>query len=168
MTNKLPIWMSQEEFALLIKNTYKTRHKVAFLLGYGSGMRISEIINLQQTDINLQNKSIVIREGKGGKDRVVPLPKGWKDSMLQYIPLKCGIRALQRVFTDTAKRSGVMASKPGVHVHSLRHSFAVRCIEAGVPLNQIQLLMGHSNIATTSIYLHANPKDALKSYEELF
>jgi integrase/recombinase XerD len=59
-------------------------------------------------------------------------------------------------------------SKPDLHFHSLRHSFAVRCMERGIPLNQIQVLLGHESISTTSIYLKINPKDALDSYENLW
>ncbi len=52
--------------------------------------------------------------------------------------------------------------------HKLRHGFASRLVNKGVPITQVQLLLGHSNIATTNVYTHANPKDALKSYEDLF
>lgn len=52
--------------------------------------------------------------------------------------------------------------------HSLRHGFATRCLESGIPINQVQMLLGHSNVSTTSIYVKANPIDAIKNYEELF
>jgi len=165
---KLPVAISEEEFTKLIKVTKKTHHKVAFLLGFGAGLRISEITNLEKRDINFQAKNILVRSGKGGKDRVTPLPKGFKFSHLDYIPLKCGVRSLQRAFKKYSQKAGLLENKPSLHFHSLRHGFATRAMDAGIPLHQVQLLLGHSNISTTSIYLQANPKDALKSYEDMF
>lgn len=168
MTKKLPVWITEEEFTELIKNTKQKHHKVAFLLGFGSGLRISEIINLQPNQVNLQGKSIMVREGKGGKDRVVPLPKGWKLEFNTLLPLKCDVRALQLAFNRACVRAGIKQNKPEIHFHSLRHGFATHLLDKGVPLNHVQVLLGHSNISTTSIYTHANPKDALKNYEDLF
>jgi len=64
--------------------------------------------------------------------------------------------------------SKLLEQKPDIHFHSLRHGFATRAIEQGIPIHHVRTLMGHSNISTTNIYLIANPKDALHSYEELF
>ena len=163
---KLPVALTQEEFTKLIKKTYKLHHKVAFLLGFGSGLRISEICNLEQRDIG--ENQILVRQGKGGKDRTVPLPKGWKDRMLTCLPIKCGVRSLQRAFKKACNRAGLLENKPTLHFHSLRHGFATRLVEQGVPIHHVRTLLGHSNISTTNIYLITNPKDALKSYEELF
>jgi len=168
MTKKLPMAINEEEFTKLIKNTKKTHHKLAFLLGYGAGLRISEVCAVEPRDIDLKERRIAVREGKGKKDRTVPLPKGFKESMLKLLPIKCGVRALQRVFKSTAGRAKLLEDKPTLHFHSLRHGFGSRLANQGVPIHHIRTLMGHSNISTTNVYLEMNPKEALKSYEELF
>jgi integrase/recombinase XerD len=58
--------------------------------------------------------------------------------------------------------------KPTLHFHSLRHGFASNAVSKGIPIHHVRTLMGHSNISTTNVYLEMNPKEALKSYEELF
>src|SRR3990167_7365347 len=98
MGKKLPSAVSEEDFVKLIENTKKDEHKLAFLLGYGAGLRVSEIIKLQPQDVNLKEKKIFIRQGKGAKDRVVPVPKGFKEKHLTMIPFKVGIRALEYAF----------------------------------------------------------------------
>jgi integrase/recombinase XerD len=168
MPKKLPTWIELDEFLLLLKNTKSKHHKVAFLLGYESGLRISEMVKLEKEQVDVERKNIMIREAKGGKDRVVPLPKHWRRDFINEIPIKCGMRSLQRAFIMAAKKSGLKNKKPDISVHSLRHGFAKRLVDKGVPINQIQLLMGHSAASTTSIYLHANPKEALEKYEDLF
>ena len=103
--------------------------------------------------------------GKGGVDRVVPLPKGWKQWMYDYLPIKKSVRTLERKFKKYIKLAGL----PSHYVfHSLRHSFGLRAIEKGIPANQVQLLMGHSSLSVTNVYTKARPQDALDKYEELF
>lgn len=165
---KLPIAISEEDFVKLIKNTKKEEHKTAFLLGFGAGLRISEVINLEKRDINMNEKKIFIRQGKGKKDRVVPLPKGFKNKQFNHIPIKIGVRALQIAFINAAKRAGILNDKPDAHFHSLRHGFGSQLANRGVPIHHIRTLMGHSNISTTNVYLELNPTEALRSYEELF
>ena len=169
MTSKLPKGLTTEEFKkfiIAIKPKDKT-FKVASLLAYGSGLRISEVINLKKENIRTDTKPpmINILEAKGGKDRQVPIPKGWRDWMINYIPIGKGMRALQQNFVRIRDKLGL---NPEYSFHSYRHGFALRLIESGVPINQVQLLMGHANISTTSIYTRARPSDALKSYDDLF
>ena len=163
---KLPSYLNEEEFYKLYKLVKKPHHKLAFIFGFHSGMRISEVTKLQKEDIDLKSRRIFIKDAKWGKDRVVPLPKGFPSSYLNYIPIKCGIRALQIAFKRYVRKAEII--KPKLSFHSLRHSFAVRCMERGIPLNQIQVLLGHESIQTTSIYLKINPKDALDNYEKLW
>lgn len=159
----LPKSITLEEFKKLIKNTKNKVFKIAFLLGFGSGMRISEVINLKKD--HFDKNFITIYEGKGKKDRVVPIPKGWRSSYLDYIPIKKSARSLQRNFKSSVKKAKLNEKYT---FHSLRHGFATRCIEKGVPINQLQVLIGHGNLQTTSIYTKARPMDSLKSYENLF
>ena len=168
MSKKLPVCITQEEFTQLIKHTKKEHHKLSFLLGYGSGLRISEVVNLEPRDINIKEKNVFVRQGKGSKDRIVPLPKGFKEKHIKLLPIKCKVRALQKAFRSAAKRAKLIEMKPTIHFHSLRHGFATRLVGEGMPIHHIRTLMGHTNISTTNVYLEANPKDALKAYEEYF
>ena len=157
--------VTSEEFKKLIKilKPKQKEEKVAFLLAYGSGLRLSEVLNLKPE--NIRPPIISIWEGKGGKDRTVPLPKGWKNWMYDVLPIKKTGRSLERNFKVAAAKAELNSRYT---FHSLRHGFAVRLVESGVPLNQVQVLMGHSNLGTTSIYTRARPMDAIKSYEDLF
>jgi integrase/recombinase XerD len=167
---KLPVAISEEEFTKLIQHTNKKHHKLAFLLGFGSGLRLSEILKLETRNVRLIEKNILVEQGKGSKDRTVPIPKGFKEEYLKFMPLKnkCGERALELAFKRTCKRAGLLTIKPTIHFHSLRHGFATNSVSKGIPIHHIRTLMGHSNISTTNVYLEMNPKDALRSYEEFF
>ena len=165
---KLPVAINEEEFSLLIKHTKKPHHRIAFLFGYGSGLRISEVLNLEPRDIDFKEKKVLVRQGKGSKDRIVPIPKGLREEHLVHLPIKCGERALEKSFKRASFHAHLLETKPTLHFHSLRHGFATNGISKGIPIHYMRTLLGHSNISTTNIYLQANPKDALKSYEELF
>lgn len=168
MSKKLPVAIDEQEFTKLIKHTKNPIHKIAFLLGFGSGLRISEITNLEKRDINIKERKILVRIAKGGYERIVPLPKGFKESHLKHIPIPIGVRALQQGFKNSAARSGLLKTKPSAHFHSLRHGFATQSIKKNIPLHHVRTLLGHKNISTTNIYLVSDPQDALKSYEDLF
>jgi integrase/recombinase XerD len=165
----LPKSIKDEEFIKVIKNLKNNKSgkesKVAFLLAYESGMRISEIKHLQKEHIDITAKRIMVVRGKFAKDRVVPLPKTWKSWMMDYIPIKRTVRSLERNFKLAGNKSEIRSE---LVFHSMRHGFATNLLERGMPINQVQLLLGHSSVGTTNVYIRANPTDALKSYEELF
>lgn len=182
----IPVSLSEEEFTLLLKHTKREEHRTAFLLGYAAGLRLSEIIGgirsdgsmippLTKEKINFNEKSIHIEDAKGGKDRIVPLPKGFKESLLKHLPITqyyknipSGRRGLERAFKNAARNAGLLNTKPKLHFHSLRHGFGTRLAGQRVPIHHIRTMMGHSNISTTNVYLESNPKDALKSYQDFF
>ena len=161
----LPKGLTEEEFAKLIAvvPAKDKKAKMVFLLGFGSGLRVSEVIKLKKE--NIHDNYIQIWEAKGGKDRTVPKPKLWKQYMDSLIPVGASVRTLQRWFTKYAKKAGLPEH---YSFHSLRHGFGLRAIERGIPANQVQLLMGHSSLSVTNVYTKARPKDALEKYEELF
>lgn len=162
---KIPKCVRIEEFRSLIEATPKKDviARISFLLAYSSGMRVSEVLRCAPE--HFRPNSIFIPESKYGVERVVPIPKGWKKEFEKSLPLKTTVRTLERKFKAYAKAAGLPQHYT---FHSLRHGFATRALEAGIPINQVQVLLGHSNISTTSIYTKANPVDAIKSFEELF
>lgn len=169
-SRKLPKAIRPEEFKLLINQVPKTDFKarIGFLLAYGSGMRISEVLRCSRE--HFQDNKLFVPESKYGVERYVPIPKGWKEEFFTKIPLtkksiSTGSRMLQRKFKKYSKLAKL---QDYYTFHSLRHGFATRGLESGIPINQVQMLLGHSNISTTSVYVKANPVDALKNYEELF
>lgn len=165
----LPMSLSDEEFGKVIdalgKDARAREAKTAFLLAYESGLRISEIKNLKKEDIDLKSKRIFIKQGKYSKDRVVPLPKTWKGYMIDLLPIKKTVRSLERNFKNACK---IASLRSDLHFHNLRHSFATHCLERGMPINQLQVLLGHATVHTTNVYIKANPIDALATYEKIF
>jgi len=178
MQRKLPKIINQDEFELLLKEipkvtrvtkARKEQYKLAMLLGFESGMRISEIVGFEDKVPQLQKEQIgenqiKIISGKGGKDRIVPRPKRLNQRALMLLPMKIKRRSLQSFITNLAKK---VLHRP-LSFHTLRHGFGSHLAGLGVPLHQIQMLMGHSRLDTTGIYLHANPKEAIDKAQELF
>ena len=168
----LPIEVNWDEFKR-IQATYKGQPKkrkyfIANLLAWGSGLRISEVVNLKPEDFNFEDRMIRVNMGKNSKDRIVPIPKGFEKRHLRHIPIGVQQRALQKEFVKACEESGVLKDKPGVHFHSLRHGFATECVRSGMKLEYIQGLMGHEDLQTTSIYINLVPKERIEQYNERF
>jgi integrase len=175
---KLPKIINQEEFEKLLKAVSKIKgissrrkkeYQIAMLLGFEAGMRISEIVGYKDkvpplSKSQIEDKQIRVISGKGGKDRIVPKPKRLNNNALKYLPLKLKRRGLQDFITKLGKR--VLDKE--ITFHTLRHGFGSHLAGLNVPLHQIQMLMGHSRLDTTGIYLHANPKEAIDKAQELF
>ena len=134
----LPIEVTKEEYIEILKATPHMRHKVAFMLAFESGLRISEVVNLRKEDINVGNRQIRINMGKNSKDRIVNLPTSWKPVYIEHVPIKCQQRALQKAFIKSALITGLKAKKPKIHFHSLRHGYATEALRSGVDLIQFQ------------------------------
>ncbi|MFN0117321.1 MAG: site-specific tyrosine recombinase [Elusimicrobiota bacterium] len=159
----------------------------AFELLYASGMRISELAELKDHQMNLSSGFIRVF-GKGGKERIVPLGTPAKMAIEKYLKLRNKAQSKKMLghgqdFTFTSSHGGKMsrstfwtalsqmAQKAGisknVHPHMLRHSFATHLLEGGADLRVVQELLGHSDISTTQIYTHVDRthlKDLHKKY----
>lgn len=174
---KLPKIISQEEFEELYKAVQKLNHKkknqykLAILLGFEAGLRISEIVGLgdrikplTKQMVDLKENKIRIESGKGQKDRIVPLPKRVNKTVLKLLPLTIKRRTLQHFITNLGKK----VLKKHITFHTLRHGFGTHLAGQGRPLHEIQILMGHSRLDTTGLYLHANPKAAIEGARDVF
>jgi len=161
------------------KNDFGLRDKACLELMYATGLRVSEAMNLDLKDVNL-DLGVLRCIGKGSKERVVPLGKIAKDVIRRYIE-----RARPR-FLKSASEGGLFLTRLGkkmsrqmmwkiikgytkkaridkvVTPHTLRHSFATHLLERGADLRSVQEMLGHANISTTQIYTHIN-KERLKS-----
>lgn len=164
----LPLEIDRSEYLGLLEHTKYLRHKVAFMLGWESGLRISEIVNIKKEDFNFKAKELRINMGKNSKDRIVSMPLSWQKHHINYIPLPCKQRALQKALVAAAEKSGLKAKKPMVHFHSLRHGFATHCIRCKVDINHVQKLMGHEDVQTTSIYINLAPREAVHDHQTKF
>lgn len=142
---------------------------------YFAGLRVSEATNLSPRDMNAGSMTLRVRNGKGGKDRAnlgVPTEtwavfERWArirpDSRYFFSTLKgseLSRRYVHQMVVRYATRAGVMKATPDgdkpIHPHVLRHSYATRLIEAGVPVHDVQRALGHASLATTQVYLHVN------------
>src|SRR5258708_5993983 len=179
---KLPVVLSQQEVRQFLDAVRNLKHRVILTVCYAAGLRVSEAVHLKTTAIDSQRMVIRVEQGKGRKDRYVMLSPHLLDTLRNYwhqthpkVWLFPGTRPGQPTSHLTVEwscrkareRSGL--TKP-VTPHSLRHAFAVHLLEAGTDLRTIQLLLGHSSLCTTALYLRiatnkvcatASPLDAL-------
>ena len=155
---KIPETITENELLSILKITKNPKHKLAFALGFYECMRISEIVNLKPENIDHGRKLIMIKQGKGDKDRNIPIAKEVLYG-LKNLPVGVGVRALQKIF----KKYGKEALKKDLHFHTLRHSGATHYLNVKKwDIRQVQVFLGHSNIAITEIYTHVNEKDLTK------
>ena len=169
MARKLPKILTRSEYLQLMKAEKNKRVRLAMLLGFEAGLRISEIIGYKDkvpalTSDKIEPSSIRIESGKGAKDRIVPRPKSFNEGAKKMLPLKIARRTLQRKVELLGKK--VLDKK--INFHMFRHGFVTECINRGLPLHEVQMFAGHSRLDTTGIYLHADPRKALERYQEEF
>ena len=177
MAFKLPKTITQEEFEQIFKAAKRSEDKfrkqvmLGMILGLEAGMRISEVIghkgkkNIIEplTKDQIEDASIRINQGKGRKDRMVPRPKRVTDAVIKLLPLTISRRTLQRRVVELGRK----VLKKEITFHTLRHGFGSHLAQKR-PLHEVQMLMGHSRLDTTGIYLHANPKEAIDKAREVF
>jgi site-specific recombinase XerD len=167
---KLPTVLSREEVRRMIDETTNLMHRTILMVLYGTGVRRTELSLLKVTDIDSKRMVIHIRQGKGSRDRDIPLsPKllealreywHWKKPKIYLFPSKPGKRGVEEPMSDkvvwwavreAARRAGITRK---IGPHTFRHSFATELLEAGTDLRTIQLLMGHARLEDTTLYLH--------------
>lgn len=163
MSKKLPETITEEEFHALIKATLKDHHRLAFSMAFYQGMRISECIKLEVSNIDFGQKLIRIKQGKGDKDRNIPIMPEFLPTLKRnkdLLPLKIGHRALEIAFKATLKRAGI---EKDLHFHNLRHSCATWLLNVKKwDVRLVQQFLGHSRLDTTQIYTIVTPQNLLE------
>ena len=174
-TKSIPRILTKSEIQKIFDATVTLKQKVMLMVTYSAGLRISEAARLKITDIDSSRMLLRVDQGKGNKDRYTLLsqvaletlreywkeyrPKNWlfpKDTSPEdHVP----IDTIRQTFKRAKSEASI--TKPA-SCHTLRHSFATHLLEAGTDLHTIQLLLGHSSIRTTTVYLHVSNKSLAK------
>jgi site-specific recombinase XerD len=163
---KLPVVLSSQEIAAFFQAIKNLKHRTLVMTLYATGLRISEALQLVATDIDSRRMLLRVGQGKGRKDRYVPLSATLLEALRfywrRYRPEKwlfpgqtpqCQLSrgSVNRFCLKAAQRAGL---KKRVTPHTLRHCFATHLLETGLDLKRIQLLLGHCSLKSTSVYLH--------------
>lgn len=184
----LPTTLSMDEVEQLmdisLDNPFNYRTKAMLEVMYGSGLRVSELVNLTLNDIDLYNDTILIH-GKGSKERIVPLGDYAKEYLVKYLDVRNALikrkngnpdklflnnhgkpitrNGFNFLLNNLLKEKGI---EKQVTPHTLRHSFATHMLDNGADLRTIQELLGHSDIVTTRIYTHVSKKQIRNNYDK--
>ena len=169
---KLPEVLSVEDIEKMI-NAYKhddflnSRNKTIIDVLYSTGCRVSELCNINLSDLDLADKSLKLK-GKGSKQRIVPIGSQLKDNLFKYLKIRENFinskgeslfltksknnldrTAVFRIIKNTALKASLDTN---IHPHTLRHSAATHMLEGGCDLRTVQEFLGHSSVSTTQIY----------------
>ncbi|MGK0208821.1 MAG: integrase/recombinase XerD [Patescibacteria group bacterium] len=171
---KIPEVLSKTEVKKLLDAITFEKSKLMISLMYACGLRVSELVNIQISNLNLTENIGYIRQSKGKKDRMFNIPQNLKETIIQQIEHqkkthqnflftgpkgKLSTRNLQKIVVTAAEKAGL---KEGIHCHTLRHSYATHLLENGVDIRKIQELLGHADLSTTQIYTHISTEELKK------
>lgn len=181
---RLPDIITQAQVGLLISHTRKLRYQVFFLVLYSMGLRLSEGLHLTIHDIDSESMQLHVRDGKGGKDRLLPLPQRTLNALRAYwkthrhpsllfpsqhsgknTPMDKG--SVQKALKQVIKECAI---NKNISPHSLRHCFATHLLAQGLDLRSLQVLLGHSSLNTTARYTQLTPikqKDNAQALNQL-
>lgn len=170
---KLPDYLSEENIKKLLDAPYKTNqhHIIMMKFAYKVGLRNSEICYLRKRHILFEESKVKVEEGKGAKDRIVPIPFDFLMEIKEYIEKhelkhddrlfdikERGLRAMMKRYGE---RAGI---EQNIHPHLLRHTFAVHSLKAGANLRSVQKALGHKHLSTTEIYLGITDEDVAEDF----
>lgn len=176
LSKPLPKFLTREEIKILLEKTDRLRDKCLIRLLYSTGLRVSELVNLNKNDI--KTESIHVISGKGAKDRIVFVDPGTQEMINRYISERSddnealflsthgdriSARTIQWLIKNYSKKAGI---EKKVTPHVLRHSFATHMLEGDADIVVIKELLGHSNLATTQIYTHITDERRKKVYDK--
>ena len=168
---KLPTVLTQEEIWDLINAAENLKHRLILMTTYSAGLRAMEVAAVKPDHIDSKNMLIKVENGKGGKERYSvlssklleelrhyyktcqPKPYLFPSSFKNHENQTLTYPSIRNIYEKARKKAGI---KKGSGIHTLRHSFATHLLEAGYDLRRIQVLLGHTRLSTTMIYLHVS------------
>jgi integrase/recombinase XerD len=171
---RLPTVLTKEETKKLFDALDTKKSKIMVSLMYACGFRVSELVNLKIEDLDFNEKTGKVRQGKGKKDRIFNIPEFLLEDLKSQVEKQkknkemylftgangnLSERNLQKIVSKAAKRAGI---NKDVHCHTLRHSFATHLLENGTDIRKIQELLGHADLSTTQIYTHISTEELKK------
>lgn len=163
---QLPELLTRKEVRALLASTNHPKHRALLALCYGCGLRVSEVVAVKVRQLDGERHLLRIEQGKGAKDRLVIVSPTLLEHLRRYWQTcrpqtwlfpgskpseALGVSSAQKVFTVAKRHAGI--EKVG-GIHSLRHAYATHQLEAGVPVHQLQRLLGRHNIQSTLRYVH--------------
>ncbi len=181
MPRKLPRHLTPIEVAEMFKAAEKKpRDCMLMKCLYFLGLKNSEAQNLDINNIDLISKTVKVVQGKGKKDRYVPIPGDFSQELRAFIQGRQGLlfpgrgsggrlsdRQIRRIVKSYAREANVRKCEE-IHPHTLRHSYAAHLQNSGVPLNVIQSMLGHARLETTAIYTHMGVEKTREWIEKVF
>ena len=200
MTQVTPIrdlkgYLEPEQVERLMEVAANPRDRLLIRIPWRTGIRVSELIGIRESDIDFGNRAIVIkvqkmrkRDGKTiERRRVIPVDRGTLDMVKQYLewrkqfPYKGDLlfpitrQRVDQVFWKLGRRAGIkeigdptVSKHRKVHPHLLRHSFSIRCVKKGMTIERLQKILGHSSPTTTSVYLQFSVADLHTDYDKVW
>ncbi len=175
-------FLSQEEVKRLIDSTINFKHQLMICLVYSAGLRVGELINLKIKDLELERGYGYVRNGKGGKDRLIVLSNNLIPALKNLISKEClsdddclfisnrgkkySSRSIEKIIKNSARKAKIKNWKE-IHPHTLRHSFATHLIEKDSDVSTVQAMLGHKSPETTMIYVHSSSANFLKTRSPL-
>jgi len=180
---KLPRFMADDDGQAILRATTTQRDRLMLLICRYFGLRVSELCHLKVEDLDFKRRILMVREGKGSKDRAIPMPvkmvgplRGWIGSRREgYVfPSPRGgaltARAVQLLVKRLAKAAGLHQATAArkYSPHKFRHLYCTHLLHSGADIIEVRDLAGHSSVATTQIYTHSDPKRLQAAVDRLF
>lgn len=174
MGEKIPEYLTEEEITKLLDTPYKTEkvHRMMLKVAYKFGLRNSEVCHLKRGNFDLGNRNLYVREGKGSKDRTIPIPIDMVDELRDYFENN-DLQHDDRLFSMSERGFGAMVKRYGnragimrpVYPHLLRHSYAVHRLQSGANIRSVQKALGHKYLTTTQVYLNITDEDVKDDFD---
>lgn len=176
--NKLPVVLNASEVKALLKACDLLKHRLLIGLCYGCGLRCAEVRTLKIADVDTQRAMVHIHQGKGNKDRCLPMGAMLARGIASYVQAEkprtylfegndgnaYSQRGAQWAIAQAVKRAGILKE---VSLHTLRHTYATHLLEQGVNILTIKELLGHAHIDTTMVYLHLARTTAVVAFSPM-